>query len=96
MIQGYIERKVHHFQEWWHAPVTRRDRVRGAVIGGAGCFWVGLLGRVILGPTPVSFAVVGAWALGGVFAGAILGVFFPKVTSTICFPFSTFGMTGGT
>jgi hypothetical protein len=80
------------FGEWWRAPPTRRDRVLGAIVGGLGCFWIGALGRLMVGPLPVSLTVVVSWAAGVASAGVVLGVLFPKTTTCICFPFSTFGV----
>jgi hypothetical protein len=59
-----------------------------------GCFWIGILGRLVLGSMPVSFSTLGWWALGSTFFGVFLGILFPKSVSVVCFPFSTFG--GGT
>ena len=96
MFAAAFQRKKQNFASWWHAPITRKDRLLGAVVGGVGCFWVGVLGRLILGPTPVSLVVLAYWALGGVTAGVVLGVFFPKATTCAAFPFSTFGGGSGT
>ena len=30
---------VRRFAAWWRAPVTKRDRILGAFVGGLGCFW---------------------------------------------------------
>ncbi|GHU29046.1 hypothetical protein AGMMS50256_12960 [Betaproteobacteria bacterium] len=67
----------------------------GAVIGGIGCFWVGVLGRIILGPLPVSLEVMVWWALGSIAIGVFLGIIFPKATTCVAFPFSTFGIGSG-
>jgi hypothetical protein len=61
-------------------------------IGGVGSFWISALGRIVIGPLPVSLSVVGWWALGGVVVGIIVGACFPKVVSTLIFPFSTIGI----
>ena len=96
MIRAFIDRKRQHFADWWHAPITRKDRLLGAFIGGLGCFWIGVLGRLILGPMPVSLSTIGWWAICSVVVGVMLGIFFPKVTTCVCFPFSTFGGGSGT
>jgi hypothetical protein len=80
------------FDAWWRAPTTRRDRVRGAVIGGVGCLWIGGLGRVFLGPLPASLHIVIEWGLAAGTVGVILGMCFPKAITCVCFPFATFGV----
>ncbi|MGH9255399.1 MAG: hypothetical protein ACRD3C_12620 [Vicinamibacterales bacterium] len=96
MTLTFFQRKKESFIIWWRAPVTRRDRVLAAVVGGIGCFWIGVLGRLIVGPSPVSLEVLAWWALGSVAAGVVLGVLFPKATTCLAFPFSTFGVGSGT
>lgn len=72
--------------------VTKKDRVKGALIGGVGCFWIAGLGRIFFGELPVSISVVGVWAIIGVLIGTILGIFFPKIVSCVFSPFSFFGI----
>ena len=96
MIRAFFDRRRQSFVDWWHAPITRNDRKLGALVGGLGCFWIGVLGRFMFGPMPVSLTTVGWWALGSVVVGVTLGIIFPKVTSCVCFPFSTFGGGSGT
>lgn len=91
MIREFFRNRYQNFSRWWNAPVTRRDRIIGAFIGAMGCFWIGLLGRLALGPLPVSFSDLAWWALGSALLGTVLGVCFPKSVSVVCFPFSTFG-----
>ena len=79
------------FADGWRKPPTRRDRVRGALVGAMGCFWLGGLGRVLLGPLPVSLGIVFEWSLVAAASGVILGVCFPKAVTCVCFPFATFG-----
>jgi hypothetical protein len=57
-----------------------------------GGFWIGGLGRVIIGPLPVSLSVVATWAFVFVIVGAVLGFLFPKVMSCLLFPFAIFGI----
>lgn len=63
----------------------------GAFVGGMGCFWIGILGRLALGPLPVSLSALGWWALGSTVLGVMLGICFPKIVSVVCFPFSSLG-----
>ena len=79
------------FVSWWRAPVARRDRILGAVVGALGCFWMGVLARVLLGPLPISLEALGLWAIGSGSVGAVLGILVPKATICLCFPFSAFG-----
>jgi hypothetical protein len=92
MIYGFVHRRFKHFGAWWRAPASRGDRALGATIGGLGCLWIGVLGRLFFDPMPVSLSIIGWWALGSVAAGVALGIFFPKVTTCVCYPFSTFGV----
>src|SRR5437899_12182515 len=71
--------KLQRFRLWWRAPATRKDRIMGVVVGAIGCFWIGVLGRIILGPLPVPVSTLGWWAAASVAIGGVLGVFFPKV-----------------
>jgi hypothetical protein len=91
MMNGFLKNRYQNYLHWRRAPLTRRDRIMGAVVGGMGCFWIGILGRLALGPTPVSFTVLGWWGLGSVLLGSMLGICFPKSVSVVCFPFSSFG-----
>ena len=91
MIRDLLNRKLQGFTTWWQAPTTRKDRVTGALVGAFGCFWIGVLGRLIFGATPVSFEVLVWWAIGSVVIGIVLGLFFPKATACVCFPFAMFG-----
>lgn len=91
MINEFFRNRSQNFARWWHAPVTRRDRIIGAFIGGMGCFWIGILGRLALGPLPASLSTLAWWAFGSALFGILLGVCFPKSVSVVCFPFSTFG-----
>jgi hypothetical protein len=92
MPRVFLERRSAQFLRWWHAPATSRDRLLGALVGALGCFWIGVLGRVIVGPLPVSLQELGWWAIGSVAAGVALGLLFPKAMACICFPFA---MSGG-
>jgi hypothetical protein len=83
---------VRRFAAWWRAPVTKRDRILGAFVGGLGCFWIGGLGRVALGALPVSLSAVLEWGIAAAVIGIALGTCFPKAMTCVCFPFSTFGV----
>jgi hypothetical protein len=82
------------FRQWWSAPITTRDRVLGAIVGTLGGLWLGFLARVVFGPLPVSGSEVMAWTIGGAAVGLLFGAAAPKVTTVVCFPFSTFGGIG--
>jgi len=79
------------FLNWWRAPITSRDRVTGAVVGAFAGFWLGALGRIVVGASPVSGSVVLAWGVAGAALVAVLGIAFPKLVSVALFPFATFG-----
>lgn len=91
MMKRFLQNRYQNYERWRLAPVTRRDRTIGAIIGGMGCFWIGILGRLALGPLPASLSTMGWWALGSITLGVVLGICFPKIVSVVCFPFSSFG-----
>ena len=74
MLRRILSRNTGRFGAWWRAPITRKDRSLGAVVGGIGCFWIGILARASLGPMPMSLATIGWWALGSVAVGIALGI----------------------
>lgn len=92
-MSAYFEQLKRNFSAWWRAPVTRRDRVLGVLVGAIGCFWIGLLGRVVVGPLPVSLGTLAWWALGAALVGAAFGLRFPKAATCICYPFSLLGVS---
>jgi hypothetical protein len=80
---------------WWRAPVTARDRVTGAVLGGTAGFWAGALGRIMLGPLPVGAAAVLLWGVTGIAAGALFGRLRPKAAFAFLLPLAAFGCSPG-
>lgn len=78
---------------WWSRPIKTRDRVLGAIVGAFAGFWLGLLGRLFLGPTPVSFEVLAYWTFGGVVVGVLTGIFFPRATTVFLYPFAFIGLS---
>ena len=80
------------FNQWWRRPLRTRDKVGAIFIGAIGAFWVSFLGRLFLGPMPVSFSELGYWAAGGIVVGIILGVLFPRVVSVVLYPFVFLGI----
>ena len=96
MIAAFLQRKRQRFIQWWRTPATWKDRALGALVGGIACFWIGVLGRIILGPLPVSISVLAWWALASVGIGVVLGLVFPKATTCVLFPFTTIGIGSGT
>jgi hypothetical protein len=96
MTATFFQRKRQRFVEWWRAPVKWKDRILGAAVGGIACFWIGVLGRILLGPMPVSLDVLAWWAVGSLAIGIVLGILFPKATTCALYPFTTFGIGSGT
>jgi len=84
------------FKQWWHAPSTWKDRLLGALVGAFGFFWIGVLGRLLLGPSPVGLGVLAWWALASVSFGILLGVVFPKATTCVAYPFLSITVGNGT
>lgn len=89
--ESSVERWKLRFLTWWQAPVTRGDRLLGAVVGALGGFWVGVIGRLAIGPAPASLEALAGWAIGLAAAGVVLGLRYPKAVSCVCFPFAVFG-----
>ena len=96
MLLAWSQQRLRNFAEWWRTPITRKVRLKGSVIGGFGCFWVGVLGRLLIGPMPVDLSVIGWWALGSLIAGIFAGLIFPKAVLCVFYPFSIFGGGVGT
>lgn len=87
-----IRRRLANLRAWWQAPVTRRDRSQGALIGAIGGFWLGVLGLVGFSVLSSSGPEVSAWwALSLVVPGAVAGCLVPKPVLVLLFPFACFG-----
>jgi hypothetical protein len=95
MMQDWLRERIARALAWWRAPVTARDRVTGAVVGGMAGFWVGALGRIMAGPLPVGITVVLLWAAAGLAAGALFGRLRPKATFVFLLPLAAFGCSPG-
>lgn len=83
--------RLRRLAQWWHAPVTRGERLRGAVVGGLGLFWIAGLGLLMLGTAPIALDHLLAWALSGLFCGALFGARCPRLARCLLLPFSLFG-----
>jgi len=94
-MQDWLRERITRALAWWRAPVTARDRVTGAVVGGMAGFWIGALGRIVVGPLPVGVAVVLLWGALGIAVGALFGRFRPKVTFVFLLPLAAFGCSPG-
>lgn len=93
---GFLNNRLQRINEWWAAPPTPDDRFKSSILSGFAGFWIGGLGRLIFGPSSTSLEVLFYYALAGIFAGLILGAMFPKVMRIIAFPFTFWGISGGT
>lgn len=82
------------FNQWWRRPLRKRDRISAIAIGAVGGFWVGVLGRLMVGSMPVPISTLGYWAAGSFVTGAILGVMFPRAVNIVLYPFSLFTIGG--
>jgi hypothetical protein len=89
----FLRSRWQRFQQWRVAPVTTSDRIGGAIVGGIAFLWIGVLGRLALGPNYVAFTELGYWALGSVIVGVILGIRFPKYVLVLLFPFTVMGFS---
>lgn len=61
------------------------------MVGAFAGFWIGFLGRIVVGATPVSGTAVLVWGVAGAALVALLGAMFPKLVSVALFPLATFG-----
>jgi len=91
-MADYLNTKKERFQAWWQKPVTKSYRVSSGLLGLWAGIWIGGLGRVFY-QTPVSFNVIGYFALFGAIAGAIIGSSFPKGSRFISLPFAFMGVS---
>lgn len=91
-MRKFLQSQVIAYKYWWHRPTTMKDRFVSVLIGGIGAIWIGVLGRVMLGPNPVSLTTLGWWAIYSVIVGVVLGFCFPKVIGTVMYPFSMLGV----
>lgn len=80
------------FNQWWRRPLRTRDKIGAVLIGAIGGFWVSFLGRLFVASMPVSLTELGYWAVGGIIAGIILGLLFPRVVSVVLYPFALLGI----
>lgn len=87
----FIKRNNRTLREWWQSPATAKDRATGALVGGFGGFWIGVLGRIGIGALPVSLSEAAAWACVITIFGIGAGIALPKPVTVILFPFSIFG-----
>ncbi|MDR7150958.1 hypothetical protein J2W49_002931 [Hydrogenophaga palleronii] len=95
MSASYVAEKRAKFQSWWHAPATPADRAWAFVLGAWAGLWLGLIGRLIIGGTPVPLVEVFWYAIAMAVALAVSGLIFPKTVRCISFPFAFFGLSGG-
>jgi len=94
-MQDWLRERITRALAWWRAPVTARERVTGAVVGGMAGFWIGALGRIVVGSLPVGVGVVLLWGIVGIAAGALFGRLRPKATFVFLLPFAAFGCSPG-
>ncbi len=92
-MPGFFTRKLAAFQTWWKTPATTRDRTAGVMVGGLGGFWIGLIGRIVIGALPVDLLVAVAWGIGTAVLLAAVGYRYPKPAICFLFPFATFGIS---
>jgi hypothetical protein len=91
MPSQLIQRLRLRFSNWWNAPVRRRDRLAGAVIGAMACFWIVALGRLAVSAPPTALGQLALWALGGAVIGTAFGARYTRLATCLLLPFSTFG-----
>lgn len=90
---NFVSRKAVSLKEWWNTPSTTDDRFKSSLLSGFAGFWLGGLGRLILGPPSGSIEILFYYAAAGVLAGIILGAAFPKAMRIIAFPFTFVGFS---
>ena len=82
---------LERFRTWWRAPITRRDRVNGFGVGLFAGFWIGFLGRIMVGASTASLGTILAWGLAGAIVVGLVGSVFPKLVTVALFPFAVIG-----
>ncbi|MBA8884909.1 hypothetical protein [Dokdonella fugitiva] len=90
-MQKWFRERAKRVRTWWRAPATVRDRTSGMIVGGMAGFWIGALGRILVGQLPVGIGAVLLCGLAGIIAGAIFGRLCPKVALVLLLPLATFG-----
>jgi hypothetical protein len=91
VVFEFFQRRSVQLREWWRAPITKKDRRTGALVGGSACFWIAALGRIAF--DTASFTELGLWAIGGAVFGIALGRACPKPVTLLMFPFAVFGIS---
>lgn len=94
-MHGWLGERITRILTWWRAPVTARDRFYGAVVGGMAGFWIGALGRIVIGPLPVGVAVILFWGVTSIAVGALFGRLRPRLALVFLLPLATFGCSPG-
>jgi hypothetical protein len=89
VIGEFLRKRAVLWREWYRTPVTGNDRLIGAIVGGVGFFWIGVLILCALQAHTTVFATA-IWLGACVALGVFFGSAFPKIVRTVCFPFTTF------
>ena len=72
-------------------PITDVDRIGGAVFGLFGFFFIGAIGRALLGAHPVGFDTLVTRGFCSSGAGVLIGIRFPKVITCLLAPLMLIG-----
>jgi len=91
MVGGFMSHLCDRVRQWWQAPITAADRIGGAVFGLFGFFFIGAIGRALLGAHPVGFDTLAMWGVWSSGAGLLIGIRFPKVTTCLLAPLMLIG-----
>jgi hypothetical protein len=91
MMGEFMSHLRDRVRQWWRAPITVADRIGAAVFGLFGFFFIGAIGRALLGARPVGFDTLAMWGVWSSGAGLLIGIRFPKVTTCLLAPLMLIG-----
>lgn len=82
-----MNRFASEVKAWWSRPMTRRDRIVGAVFCSLGAMFVGVGIRLFVGPLPLPVPEVVGWGAMSSVVGVLLGLAVPKCAILLSYPF---------
>ena len=91
MVGGFMSHLRDRVRRWRREPITVVDRIGGAVFGLFGFFFIGAIGRALLGAPPVGFDTLAMWGVWSSGAGLVIGIRFPKVMTCLLAPLMLIG-----
>lgn len=87
-----IKTRLKKITDWWHKPVSKKDRKKAAAVGFFGGFWLTLILFLFLAKGTTGLLILLCWMLAGAVFSAVLGFVFPKIVLIVLYPFSMFNV----